>query len=231
MVSWYVDEGLAELIAEWKKAHPAAVVGTIAGGGHVATWPQTDHAPEPQGSVPGQDKGEVDAGDFMEGNGVTHADLRGLWDGLLASRDKRILFVILDGKIFSSVVDPWVIRDYHGKDKHTGHLHISVNDLFNDNESDWHWEHFMARKLEYATITTTLPANLQVGDEDVMFTGYDHIGRAQALANWLDGSSPDIDIDGVYGPVTAQKFAKALKHGNGRKLSLDDLRKLHGLSA
>lgn len=230
MASWHLDEGLVTLRAEWKRDHPDAVVGTIAGGGHVATWPQTDHAPEPQGTAPGQDQGEVDAADFMEGNGVTHADLRELWDGLLASRDRRILFVILDGEIFSSVVQPFVIRDYHGKDPHTRHLHISVNDLFDNNTSDWHWEKAAMRTLKFTTVSTALPTSLQLGDEDTMFDGYNHIGRAQALANWLDHTTADVDTDGVYGPKSAAKFARALGRGNGRKLATTDLKQLHGLS-
>ncbi len=162
MVAWHVDQGLAELIAEWKRAHPGAVVGTIAGGGHVATWPETDHAPEPQGTAPGQDAGEVDAGDFMQGPAVTDADLNELFEGLVRSRDPRILYVIRNRVIVSSVVQPWVRRTYKGSDPHTEHLHLSVNDRFDDNESDWHWEALVARTLTMTTVTTRLPEHLQV---------------------------------------------------------------------
>lgn len=228
MVAWRVDEGLATLIAEWKRAHPGAVVGTIAGGGHVATWPETDHAPEPQGKAPGQDAGEVDAADFMQGAGVTDADLDELAAGLVRSRDPRILYVIRNRKIISSVVQPWVWRDYKGSDPHTEHLHLSVNDLFDDNTSPWHWEALVAREIKYVGVNTKLPEKLMVGDEDGNQGGWNHVARAQVLANWLDGKSADIDPDGVYGPATAAKFAKIFG-GNGRTLTLAQIKKLHGL--
>lgn len=227
MVAWHVDEGLAELIGEWKRAHPGAVVGTIAGGGHVATWPATDHAPEPQGSAPGQDAGEVDAADFMQGAGVTDADLDELAEGLVRSRDPRILYVIRNRRIISSVVQPWVWRPYKGTDPHTEHLHLSVNDKFDDNTSDWHWEALVARTLKFETFSTRL-APLQLGDDDDMWSGYNHVARAQVLANWLDGSVADLDVDGVYGPNTARKFAK-IHGGDGKHLTVPMLKKMHGL--
>lgn len=226
-MNWTVDEGLAELIGEWKRAHPGAVVGTIGDDAHAGR--DSEHNPEKAGPLPGQKAGEVDAGDFMLGRGVTGADLDELFDGLVGSRDPRILYVIHDRVIVSSVVQPWVRRPYHGSDPHTGHVHLSVNDRYADNTSDWHWEALVARTLTLADVKTRLPDHLQLGDDDDAWPGYNHIGRAQALANWLDRSTPAIDTDGVYGPHTAAKFGKALKTGRLNRLALAQLKQLHGL--
>lgn len=227
MTAWHVDEGLATLIAEWKRAHPGAVVGTIGDASHASR--DSEHNPEKAGALPGQDAGEVDAGDFMQGNGVTAGDLDELFEGLIRSRDKRILYVIHDRVIVSSVVEPWKRRPYKGSDPHTGHVHLSVNDLFDDNTSDWHWEALVARELTMTTVATKLPEHLQLGDDDDMWSGYNHIARVQALANWLDRSTPAIDTDGVYGPKSAAKFGKALKTSTLKRLTTAQLKQFHGL--
>lgn len=229
MTAWFVDEGLAELISEWKRAHPGASVGTIGDAAHQAE--DSEHNPEKAGPQPGQTAGEVDAADFMKGpGGVTDADLNGLWDGLLASRDPRILYVIRNRKIVSSVVEPWKIRDYHGSDPHTGHLHLSVNDKFRDNEADWKWEARVARAQNLVAVSTKLPDHLELGDDDDMWGGYNHVARAQVLANWLDRTTAALDADGVYGPLTAAKFGKALKTSKLNRLTLAQLKQLHGLA-
>ncbi len=228
MSGWYPDQGLAELIGEWKHAHPGAVVGTIGDAAHQAE--DSEHNPEKQGSQPGQDAGEVDAGDFMLGHGVDDGDLSELFDGLVTARDPRTLYVIHNRVIVSSVVDPWKRRPYKGSDPHTGHLHLSVNDRYDDNESDWKWEARVARALDLQPITTKLPAYLAVGDDDDLWDGYNRIARLQAIANWLDRSTPAIDTDGVYGPHTAAKFGKALGTGKINKLSQAQMRQILGLS-
>lgn len=222
MASWYVDEGLAALIREWKKAHSKATVYTIADSAHSSDPDVSQHARDDGGSKPGDDKGEVDAGDFMPGNGVTDADLDDLFDSLRASKDKRILYVIRRDKIFSSVVEPWKVRPYKGK--YHGHCHVSVNDNYDNDQSDWKWEKLMARKLTFTPITAQLPT-LQLGDEDAAFDGYNRIARVQALLNWYEKSLPDLDTDGVYGPNTARKLAKAFG-GNGRTITPANLRVL-----
>ena len=226
-MNWYVDEGLATLITEWKRVHPEAVVYTIGDASHAAR--DSEHNPEKAGPLPGQDAGEVDAADFMGGHGVTDRDLDELFAGLVRNRDKRLLYVIHDRVIVSSVVQPWVRRPYKGTDPHTDHVHLSVNDLFDNNRSDWHWEALVARTLTMTTITSKLPEHLQVGDDDDLWTGYNHIARAQALANWMDNSTPDVDTDGVYGPKSAAKFGKALKTSTLNKITTAQLKQLHGL--
>lgn len=228
MVSWYVDEGLQRLDQEWKAAHPGAVVYHIGDINHSTDPDTSQHAPDDGGSKAGDDKGEVDASDFMPGKGgVTPDDLDDLAEQLRRSKDRRILYVIRRDRIFSSVVQPWVWRHYSGK--YHDHTHVSVNDNFDNDKSDWHWEKLVARKEipEVKVDGLTIP-QLQYGDDDAMDEGYNHIKRAQLLANWLDNKTKDVDIDGVYGANTAAKF-KVIFGGDGKKLSTAQWRKLHGI--
>jgi len=213
-MAWHVDKGLAALIAQWKKEHPGAVVGTIGDTSHQAG--KSDHNPEADGSV--------DAGDFMPGKGVSMDDLRDLAADLVKFRDKRFLYCIIDQRICSSVVDPWNWRPYKG-DRHT-HLHVSVNDRFETDGSAWKLDQ-MARTLTFRPVSGMLP-ELRVGDEDIDGkTAY--IGRAQRLLG--------VGADGVYGPRTAVALAKRMagqkaykpSSTNGGKLYENEWRVLYGL--
>lgn len=231
MGNWYVDEGLGTLIKEWKKKHPGSTVYTIANAEHSQNPRVSQHAPDDgKSGGPGDDIGEVDAADFMPGNGVSESDLLELWNGLHAGKDKRLFYVIHHDQIYSAVTQPWVIRHYDGK--YHDHVHVSVNDLFDDNESDWNWEKMVARTVKLVEVNGKLPADLMKGDDDSVLPGYHAIGRCQALANWLDNTSPDVDTDGVYGPATAAKFGKAFKmSGPLNKLTHDQIKGLHGIGA
>jgi hypothetical protein len=44
----------------------------------------------------------------------------------VASRDTRILYLISNAQIVSSVVKPWIWRRYNGVNPHRHHMHISV---------------------------------------------------------------------------------------------------------
>jgi hypothetical protein len=232
MVSWYVDEGLQRLDREWKAEHPGAVVYHIGDLNHSTDPDESQHAPDRGGSKPGDDKGEVDASDFMPGKGgVTEDDLDDLAENLRKSKDKRILIVIRRQRIFSSYpvggVAPFTWRPYSGK--YHGHTHVSVNDNYDNDQSDWKWENLVARTIQYAPIPGAKLPLLQLGDEDGAQDGWNHVARAQVLANWLDNKLPDLDTDGVYGANTARKFAKIFG-GNGKKLELAHIKKLHGIS-
>src|SRR6202008_771054 len=51
---------------------------------------------------------------------------RALAESLIASRDPRILYVISNAQINSSVKEPWKWRPYSGTNAHRHHVHISV---------------------------------------------------------------------------------------------------------
>jgi hypothetical protein len=235
MGTWYVDEGLSTLIAEWKQEFPKAVVYTIGDSSHSANPDMSQHAPDRGGSEPGDDRGEVDAGDFMPGNGVTEDDLDDLAEGLRRSKDPRVLLVIRRDRIFSSLIQPWTWRKYNGN--YHGHTHISVNDKFDKNTADWKWEdETMAQpRPTMKDITTRLP-ELRAGMEDAELAGQNFIVRAQAMINILDHTLPPLDLDGVYGGKTAQKLARIMTKAparsstDGGKLYLPEWKTLYALS-
>ena len=207
-IKWRVDEGLAVLIAQWKQEHPGAVVYTIGDADHASR--SSEHNPEPDGSEPGADYGEVDAADFMIGHGVTHADLQELRDQLVAHRDARLWYVIWDGKITSSTTKPWTERDYSGKDQHTDHAHVSVNDKFDKNITPWKLEDpTMALKNHKALDVDDLQiSELKYGNDDDDFAGYDGVLRAQALLGVLTGD--EVETDGIFGPQVRNALKKQM---------------------
>lgn len=221
---WYVDEGLAVFIAQWKKKFPRAVVYTIGDDNHTVG----EHVPEEQGSQPGQDTGEVDACDVMPGNGVTEKDLAELHTALIVARDPRILYVIWHDMIVSSVVQPWKIRKYTGK--WHGHVHISVNDRYDANRAPWDIERGN-RPVEYQELKGRLPI-VRLGDEDQPGRTQ-HIHRLQATLNWLVHAG--LDVDGVYGRKSAAAVAKAMKDdqarttSNGARIELPEWRRILGV--
>jgi len=172
MADWYVDKGLATLITQMKQKHPGMVVGTIAGGGHVATWPATDHAPEPDGSV--------DAADWMLGKAFTRDECNEFVNTLVHNRDDRLAYIIWERRIISSTVNPWVWRPYDGEDPHTEHAHTSVNDKHESDASPW---------------------KLSTEEDDMFVKKGDGGDWVTYWQNVLVRLGYDLgEIDGIYGP-------------------------------
>lgn len=95
---------------------------------HQAT--KSDHNPNAAGVVNALD--------------ITHdpahgVDARKLAETLVASRDKRISYIISNGEIINSQVQKWQWRPYGGKNPHRAHVHISVLDdpALYDDPSPW----------------------------------------------------------------------------------------------
>jgi TIR domain len=62
---------------------------------------------------------------------ITHDPAHGVDAGEIAeelrlSKDARIKYVISDGRVFSSQVEPWQWRPYMGADAHPGQVHVAV---------------------------------------------------------------------------------------------------------
>jgi hypothetical protein len=102
----------------------------------------TDHAKRDSDHNPWVDwdgrKGVVTALD------ITHdksggCDCQKLVDAIVASRDRRVKYLIWNKQICSSSVSPWVWRKYSGKNPHTAHMHVSVKEVkaSYDDESAW----------------------------------------------------------------------------------------------
>lgn len=229
-VNWYVDEGLAKLIAQWKAKYPGCVVYTIGDASHASR--DSEHNPEPAGSLPGEDYGEVDAADFMLGKGgVTKAALQELRDQLVKHKDARLWYVIWDGHITSSTTVPWVERDYKGSDQHTDHVHVSVNDKFDKNTADWTLEDKLKAHapVELDGLRTS---ELKYGDDDDAFTGFDGVLRVQGLLKVLQ--DPKIEVDGVFGPQTRNALKAFMarlgdKVNPGTKVGLAEVKGLYGM--
>lgn len=100
--------------ARWPKRDRSSD-GTIGDVRHQAT--KSEHNPDSNGIVRALDVSNDPA------NGLV---ARKLAETLVASRDPRILYVISNAQIISSVVQPWVWRPYSGVNAHEHHCHISV---------------------------------------------------------------------------------------------------------
>jgi len=85
----------------------------------------------------------VSARDFTQWNGI----VQGIVDALVASRDKRIKYIIWNGRIICSydywrngkLIKAWTWATYNGSNPHTKHFHISVwyhKNLYDDT-SPW----------------------------------------------------------------------------------------------
>jgi hypothetical protein len=75
---------------------------------------------------------------------ITHdprngCDAQAIADSIVASRDKRVKYVIWNRQICSSQVQPWTWRRYTGANPHNKHVHISVlpEKSKYDDRSDW----------------------------------------------------------------------------------------------
>jgi hypothetical protein len=119
VIVWKLAPELEKLRSQiderWPKRNRASD-GTIADDAHMAAG-TSDHIPNADGIVTAFDitndpKGGFDAGKFAE--------------VLRISRDPRIKYVIFDRRIFSSLVQPWIWREYKGANPHTKHVHVSV---------------------------------------------------------------------------------------------------------
>lgn len=228
MSTWYLDEGLVVFRRQWWDRHPGATVYTIGDDAHSKDPDVTQHAPDRGTSGrPGDSKGEVDAVDVMPGKGVDEHDLRELFDDLRASRDPRILYLIYQDEIVSSVVQPWKVRPYGGT-RH-GHVHLSVNDDYAANVRPWTIGGIDVYAPRFE-VKGQLPA-LKMGMEDAAFDGYEGIKRVQIMLNWLDNTTTDLDVDGVYGAKTASKLARVMGTGNGKTIGLAESRRLFGIYA
>jgi hypothetical protein len=63
-------------------------------------------------------------------------------EAIRKSHDRRVSYVIFNRRIFSSYTSTggrqaWAWGPYTGTDPHTGHAHVSVNDIHNDETQPW----------------------------------------------------------------------------------------------
>lgn len=131
MASWRVAKCLDTLLSQVNAAYPGrnkANDGTIGDERHQAS--KSEHNPDSHGVVRARDiTNDPDHG----------LNARALAEALVASKDPRILYVISNAEICSSVVAPWNWRPYGGANPHREHMHISVvaDEALYDDTKPW----------------------------------------------------------------------------------------------
>ncbi len=121
-MAWRVAESLKKLRDQINQKAPnrsKASDGTIGDAAHASS--NSDHNPH----IKDGDIGVVTALD------ITHdpddgCNAQAIVDALVKSKDIRIKYIIWNRKIISSTVQPWIWREYNGKNPHTKHFHLSV---------------------------------------------------------------------------------------------------------
>jgi len=131
MSSWRLARSLETLRSHIDELAPKRTKrhdGTIGDASHAQR--QSEHNPNAAGVVRALD---------ITHNPANGCDTYALAELLRVKRDPRILYVISNGRIFSSVVSPWLWRSYNGRNPHDKHLHISVVDDAGryDDPSSW----------------------------------------------------------------------------------------------
>jgi hypothetical protein len=132
--SWRVAKSLLRLKAQVDAKFPGRSKvsdGTIGDAAHRTR--SSDHNPH----IEDGGTGVVSAMDIT--HDPEHCDAGALVDKLVESKDARIKYIIYNGRIISSKVQPWVWRPYTGANAHAHHCHISVmaeKEAYDD-EKDW----------------------------------------------------------------------------------------------
>lgn len=130
-MSWRIARSLDTLLAQVNAAWPGrdkSNDGTIGDERHQAS--HSEHNPDENGVVRARD---------ITNDPHHGLDARKLAEALIASRDPRILYLISNREICSSVTHPWTWRPYGGSNPHEAHMHLSVvaNPALYDNTSPW----------------------------------------------------------------------------------------------
>jgi hypothetical protein len=149
-MAWRLAKSLVQLRAQVNALAPRRRKdsdGTIGDARHRRS--RSEHNPDANGIVRAMD--------------ITHDPKRGMDSYALAetlrrNRDLRILYVISNGRIFSSIVEPWQWRRYGGINPHDEHMHVSVvaNPARYDSTAPWklHWK--QAPPSRHMNITATV---------------------------------------------------------------------------
>lgn len=138
--TWVPDRSLPVLFSQINDAAPRRRKDSDGLKGDAAhAKRKSEHNPE-HPAPPGNPDYQVDAGDITH-DPANGADMFEVTEAIRLSRDQRILYVIFNGRIFYSYVHngvpAWTWQKYSGTDDHSGHAHISVNDVYHDETQPW----------------------------------------------------------------------------------------------
>jgi len=130
-MSWRVAKSLEKLRFQLNEMFPNRSKisdGSIGDTKHSAR--KSDHNPN--------ENGVVCARDFTHDLSANGVNGHLLLNALLASKDKRMKYIIFFGKIYN-VKNGFQPKAYHGINAHKHHLHLSVSDnpALYDDDSDW----------------------------------------------------------------------------------------------
>lgn len=99
----------------------------------------SDHNPESP-PPPGNPDNQVDAGDWTH-DPARGADMGSISENIRLSKDRRVRYVIFNGRIFYGYnrtgLPAYTWTKYFGSDDHSGHMHVSVNDTHHDETQPW----------------------------------------------------------------------------------------------
>lgn len=135
-----IDKGLLVLDAQIEAKAPGRRTGSDGFKGDAAhAARESDHNPE-HPPPPGNPDNQIDAGDWT--HDPSHgADMGEISESIRLSRDRRVRYVIFNGRIFYGYDRPglpaFTWTEYNGSDDHSGHMHVSVNDIHHDETQPW----------------------------------------------------------------------------------------------
>lgn len=204
-MSWRLAKALgtfrSEVNAKWPNRSKASD-GTIGDEAHASR--SSDHNPwikDPPGP-------NVVAGMDITHDPANGVDTYALAEFLRTKKDPRVEYVISNGQIFSSHVEPWRWRKYNGANKHNHHVHISVkyDKAHYDNTMPWGiLDGPIIPSGPEITHPTPTPDRLRRGNSGA---------EVRILQVKLSAHNVYTPVDGEFGPATEEaviKFQKA--HG------------------
>lgn len=206
----YIDPALGVLRSQLRAKYPGVVIYWIGDPAHQGR--PSDHNPEADGSV--------DAIDVMVGPHFSESQADELVNTLVHFHDWRISYIIWKRRIWKYSTG-W--KTYNGSDPHTNHIHISRNDVQENNTNPWSLV-IPRRVVKVFEFTVKMPEYKQ-GDNDDDFPGYNMIARIQKLCGFTGK-----DVDGDWGPKTTEGIERTADVPNGSKMTEDIYRRLFGLT-
>jgi Putative peptidoglycan binding domain len=212
-MAWRLAKSLETLRSQINAAFPnrsKTEDGTIGDAAHQAE--KSEHNPDKSGVVRAMD--------------ITHDPAHGvdtykLAEWLRTHPDPRILYVISNGRIWSSQVSPYKWRAYNGSNKHDRHVHVSVvadPKLYDDMRS-WNIGQDIEGQDPVVPDTPATPAEkptLKQGDRGPAVVELQRLlppdgifGPMTAAAVKAFQSANGLEPDGVVGPATWTKLTAA----------------------
>lgn len=167
---------------------------------------KSDHNPNARGVVQGMDITDD------EKHGVDNVKLA---NALIASRDRRIKYLIADGQICSGAAGPapWTWRSYTGSNAHRHHMHISVADdpKLYDDASAWDLPGFsVSSSKQTASVSRPASPVLSRGAKGADVERLQMLLNAKGAALVLDGDFGERTEKAV---VAFQRSGKLLPDG------------------